>query len=629
MNRINRTKLILWTILGIAAPVAITRFIFGLGVTTNLTDNTPWGFWIGFDVMGGVALAAGGFVIAAFYYIFGVKELKPIVRAAILTAFLGYVAVAVGLLFDLGLPWNIWHMIIYWNPHSPLFEVGWCVMLYLTVLTLEFAPVVLEKYPNIKLLSKIYNALSKIRIPLVILGIMLSTLHQSSLGSLFLAMPYRLHPLWYSPIIPIIFFVSAICLGFMMVMVESMTSSYLYKKPMEIDILKKLKQYASYILIIYLILRFADIFIRGAGVFLFEFNWGSIIFWIEMLLSVIIPVIIFFIPLNEKRIDLLYWGALIGVVGIVFNRLNVGGLTHLNNLTEIGTFYFPSLMELTISAGVVSAAMLVFFFFIENFKVWEHSPFENIKEDKKLLDSFNVYLGPDTFLNRTKFSLFFVIAFGLTFALISGKEIYSSGFESVPVKKARGSDTILIIDGNRDGYYVAFEHFKHQNLGITCGYCHHMNKPDDKATGCYECHYDMYLTGDAFKHNWHSDSRGGNIRCFECHSQQISKGKEFRYQIKNSTDICIDCHKNIIPEDSRTKILKTFKTLSYTDAMHNLCIDCHQMKLKQNPDLQSRLPNLDKCSNCHRDIKQFEEEKKLFRIEKRNKWVVIPSRFDR
>ena len=113
MERINKAKLVLWIILGISAAVAITRFLFGLGVTTNLTDNTPWGFWIGFDVMGGIALASGGFVIAALTYIFGKKEFEPITRAAILTAFLGYIAEIIGLLFDLGLPWNIWHLMIF------------------------------------------------------------------------------------------------------------------------------------------------------------------------------------------------------------------------------------------------------------------------------------------------------------------------------------------------------------------------------------------------------------------------------------------------------------------------------------------------------------------------------------
>ena len=160
--------------------------------------------------MGGVALAAGGFTMTAIVYIFQLERFHPIVRPAVLTAFLGYIAVVAGLMFDLGLPWNIWHMIVFWNPHSPLFEVGWCVMLYLTVLTLEFLPVPAERFSS---LARLRAVLLKFRIPLVIAGIALSTLHQSSLGSLFLIMPYRLHPLWYSPLLPVLFFVSAVGLG--------------------------------------------------------------------------------------------------------------------------------------------------------------------------------------------------------------------------------------------------------------------------------------------------------------------------------------------------------------------------------------------------------------------------------
>ena len=196
MNRVRNLKFALWMVTGLAAAVATARFLFGLGATTNLTDANPWGLWIGFDVMSGVALAAGGFVITATVYIFKLERFHAIVRPAVLTAFLGYAAVAAGLLFDLGLPWNIWHMIVFWNPHSPLFEVGWCVMLYLTVLSLEFFPVPAEEFSA---LAKARRLLIKLRLPLVIAGIGLSTLHQSSLGSLFLIMPYRLHPLWYSP----------------------------------------------------------------------------------------------------------------------------------------------------------------------------------------------------------------------------------------------------------------------------------------------------------------------------------------------------------------------------------------------------------------------------------------------
>jgi Ni/Fe-hydrogenase subunit HybB-like protein len=218
MNRVQNIKLALWLITGFAAAVGLLRFIFGLGVTTNLNDTTPWGFWINFDVMGGVALAAGGFVITAIFYIMKREEFHALVKPAVLTAFLGYIAVVFGLLFDLGLPWNIWHMLIYWNPHSPLFEVGWCVMLYLTVLLLEFSPVPLEKFSRY---AKIRKFLMKFRFVFVLLGIMLSTLHQSSLGSLFLIMPFRSDPLWYSHILPLQFFISAIALGLMMVAFES------------------------------------------------------------------------------------------------------------------------------------------------------------------------------------------------------------------------------------------------------------------------------------------------------------------------------------------------------------------------------------------------------------------------
>ncbi|HPI21250.1 MAG TPA: Ni/Fe-hydrogenase cytochrome b subunit [Candidatus Kapabacteria bacterium] len=626
MERINKAKLLLWVVLGVSAAVGITRFLFGLGVTTNLTDNTPWGFWIGFDVMGGVALAAGGFVIAAVNYIFGKKEMHPIARAAILTAFLGYIAVAVGLLFDLGLPWNIWHMIIYWNPHSPLFEVGWCVMLYLTVLTLEFAPVILEKYPNIKILSFIHRKLFKIRIPLVILGIMLSTLHQSSLGSLFLAMPYRLHPLWYSPIIPVIFFVSAICLGLMMVIVESITSSYLYKKVPEKEILNKLSKYTVFGISFYILLRFADILVRGAGVFLFDTSWGTSLFWFEMLFSAFIPIIIFTINSLRKKISFIYFAALSGVLGMVFNRLNVGGLTHLNNLSDLGTFYFPAWTELAISAGVVSAAMLVFFYFIENYKVWDERPQidDTAPEIKPKFNSFKVYIGESKIRNRSKFTFAFILAFALAFAIISSDKIYSDGFERIEVKKARGGDTLLI-DGNRDGYGVSFAHkFHSDSIKIQCYTCHHLNKPLDKNSECYECHNEMYTESDVFKHDWHSSKEGANLDCFKCHSKTVSKGVDFKNQPEKISSACLKCHNDMFPQESQTKQIKSYKTYSYVDAMHYSCIKCHKESLSKDEELRKLNPNIAQCSNCHKNINITQNYNKFAKQKEYNRFLVIP-----
>jgi len=199
----------------------VVRFTQGLGRSTSLSDQFPWGIWIGFDVLCGVMLAAGGFTLTAAVHIFNIKRLRPIVRPTILTAFLGYLLVCVALMYDLGRPYRIWHPLIMRNPHSVMFEVAYCVMLYTAVLALEFSPIVLERF-NLQRPLKIIRAAL---IPLVIGGVILSTLHQSSLGTLYLIMPEKLHPFWYSPLLPVFFFISAIAVGLAMTIFESSMSS--------------------------------------------------------------------------------------------------------------------------------------------------------------------------------------------------------------------------------------------------------------------------------------------------------------------------------------------------------------------------------------------------------------------
>jgi len=176
--------------------LVVYRWIVGLGATTGLTDGRGWGIWISFDVLCGIALAAGAFCIAGTVYILHIKEFYPILRPTVLTGFLGYALAAFAISVDLGFPQRIYYMLYNWNIHSPLFEVGWCVMIYATVLALELSPIVFERF-NMKAPLKIIRAIT---IPLVILGIVLSTMHQSSLGTLFVLMPHRVHPLWYSSI---------------------------------------------------------------------------------------------------------------------------------------------------------------------------------------------------------------------------------------------------------------------------------------------------------------------------------------------------------------------------------------------------------------------------------------------
>src|SRR5210317_1248942 len=210
--------------------VTVLRFTKGLGAVTNLSDYNPWGIWIGFDLLVGVALAAGGFVTSAAVYIFGLKKYHSAVRPAIQTGFLGYAMVVVALNYDVGRPWRLpYPFIMQRGTTSLLFEVAACVALYLTVLFLEFSPAALEWLG----LKKARNIIIKLTLLLTIFGVVLSTLHQSSLGALFLIAPSKLHPLWYSPYIPIYFFVTSIIAGLSMVIFESTLSHRYFADKMD------------------------------------------------------------------------------------------------------------------------------------------------------------------------------------------------------------------------------------------------------------------------------------------------------------------------------------------------------------------------------------------------------------
>ena len=585
MNRVQNTKLILWLITGFAAAVGLNRFIFGLGATTNLTDSTPWGLWIGFDVMGGVALAAGGFVITAIFYIMKREEFHPLVKPAVLTAFLGYIAVIFGLMFDLGLPWNLWNIFIHWNFHSPLFEVGWCVILYTTVLMLEFSPVPLEEFSRY---AKIRNFLIRYRFVLVLLGIMLSTLHQSSLGSLFLIMPFKLHPLWYSSILPVQFFISAIALGLMMVAFESLTSHWLYKRKPDTDLIAKLGNATVWVLLTYVVVKMADIILSGEFALITNGSWESFLFISEILISAFIPLVIFSVPKLRKRNKAQWIASFMVIFGIVFNRINVGGLTM---LSATGDSYTPSWMEITISLGVVSAAALVFLFVIEHFNIWDLKPQdpEALPHTAPSFDySSRVWLGTPDIASLTKFSLAFVISFAIGMALMPEKQLHGKGIEEITVSRARGKDTLLI-NGNRDDCVVEFPHKEHiTRLGEdNCAKCHHLTLPGFKENSCWECHTSMYKSVDFFKHDWHASAYGANIKCDNCHVNGAQREKE-------TSKTCAECH--TLYEFKNADLIKTSRyfALSYTDALHQLCVSCHVLKANE-----LKKQDLDQCSSCH------------------------------
>jgi Ni/Fe-hydrogenase subunit HybB-like protein len=356
-------KAIAVALMAAAFIAAVWRYSQGLGATTNLVDTFPWGIWIGFDILVGVGLAAGGFTIAAAVYIFNIERFRPILRPTILTAFLGYLLVIAGLMIDLGRPWAIWHALIYWNPHSVMFEVAWCVMLYTTVLALEFSPVVFEKF-NMERPLKILHAIT---IPLVVAGVVLSTLHQSSLGSLFLIVPGRMHPLWYSNIIPFLFIISCVGAGLAMVIFESFLSSRAFGREIEMPLLSELARVLVVVLGLYFTVRIQDLITRDALHYAFEISYQSILFAGEIILGVFLP---FFLLLSKKiresRLGLFYSAVLV-ILGFIAHRINtaITSFEHFPNRT-----YIPSWQELTITAGLCAFGFVAFGFVARYFNVF-------------------------------------------------------------------------------------------------------------------------------------------------------------------------------------------------------------------------------------------------------------------
>ncbi len=361
-------KITFWKVVAVALMVAglvatIQRFTLGLGATTNLADTFPWGLWIGFDILVGVGLAAGGFTIAAAVYIFNIERFRPILRPTILTAFLGYLLVIAGLMVDLGRPWAIWHALIYWNPRSVMFEVAWCVMLYTTVLALEFSPVILERF-RLKRALKVVKAIT---IPLVVAGVLLSTLHQSSLGSLFLIIPGRMHPLWYSNVIPFLFIISCVAAGLCMTIFESFLSARAFGREIELPLLSQLAKVVVVVLALYFTVRIQDLVNRDALQYVFEPTYQSMMFIGEVVLGVLVPfALLLFKKVRTSKTGLFYSSVLV-LLGFVAHRLN----TAITSMEQWQTrTYIPSWQELAITIALAAFGFVAFSFVARYFDVF-------------------------------------------------------------------------------------------------------------------------------------------------------------------------------------------------------------------------------------------------------------------
>ena len=346
------------------------RFIFGLGATTNLCNQHPWGIWIAIDVATGVALAAGGFTSAALGHIIHRERYHVILRPALLTAMLGYTFVAIGVFVDLGRYYSIWHPLIMWNGTSPLFEVGICVMIYATVLYIEFLPIVTERFigkikwkgilakPLDSFLRFLDRGLGKTMFIFIIAGVVLSTLHQSSLGTLMVIAGPKMHPLWQTPILPLLFLLSAIAVGFPMIIFESLIASRSFGLKMEMYILSRLAKRVAPLLGIYLAVKLIDMVIRGTYVYLTEINVQSVMFVVEIVIGIIIPLRMLFSEKVLKSPLWLFVSASLVVAGVLLNRINCFLVAY--SAPYALDSYFPSIGEISVTIGFIAILVLIY-----------------------------------------------------------------------------------------------------------------------------------------------------------------------------------------------------------------------------------------------------------------------------
>jgi Ni/Fe-hydrogenase subunit HybB-like protein len=368
---------VLAVLMAAGAAAILARFIGGIGYVSNLTTARPWGLWIGVDVASGVALAAGGFTTAFLAHIIGRHYYEPVVRPALLTAMLGYTFVVLGLLVDIGRSWAIWKPMIHWNPTSVLFEVAMCVMFYLNVLYIEFLPIVVERFkgrvklpgplaglnaPVEAILRLLDAVLPKIMWFFIIAGVVLSCMHQSSLGSLMLIAPTKLHPLWYTPILPLLFLTSAIAVGYPMVVFEATLATTSLKLDSEMKVLGPLTRITIFLLGLYLALKVGDMVVRGTYVYLFDFTAQTNAFLFEMIFGVIVPWLMLLSPAVRRSRRWLFTACTMIVGGVLVNRLNVFVVGYRPPISEAN--YSPAIGEILVTVGLIAALMFLYRFLV-------------------------------------------------------------------------------------------------------------------------------------------------------------------------------------------------------------------------------------------------------------------------
>ena len=350
------------------------RFAQGLGATTGLNDGHPWGIWIAFDVVTGTALGCGGYVIAILVYLLNQGRYHHLVRAGILTSALGYTLAGVAISVDVGRYWNIYRVQLFfwnWNLHSALLEVALCVTVYVGVLWVEVAPVVLEKWrdasnPRLKqVATRTLPILDRVMIYIVALAVLLPTMHQSTLGTVMILAGHKVHPLWQTPLLPLLFLLSVGGMGYAVVVFESTLSSWLLGRKFETAMLTSLARIMAYVTLVFLVVRFAELSYRGVLGLVFTSGWLSFFFWLEFVLF-LLPSVLAFSPNVAADPGRLFQIAVMLLLGGSLYRFD----TYLVAFNAgPGRAYVPAIPELFITVGLVAAEVMGYIYFIRRFAV--------------------------------------------------------------------------------------------------------------------------------------------------------------------------------------------------------------------------------------------------------------------